>query len=293
MKTNRVVIVFTVLILLAGCADLVVRNIEVNWDENRKIARAQIANVGNRDAGEFFVYFDADENPISQNHRPQDRHLVSGLAAGSAIELVTDFTSLAHPDNQELANVVQITVIVDPKMMLTEKNEDNNTRSAPIPPPPLVDAHNLVSAGNIVVDNNQWGGQTFTMIQSGRLLGIEVAAVRCNATTEDQLTLEVGQGMTVFGNMAIPGSELLGPGLCGVVPAPLALGTSGTGYFDLSPLNRSLIMGQTYYFKLTSNTSPNRDFRLGLSADVYSGGTINVNGNTSVGDLAFKIVIQP
>lgn len=291
MQISRAFILCFLAIFLTGCADLVVSHVEVNWSGANRTARAEIANVGNRRAGPFLVYFDADENPVSQNHRPQVRHQVDGLAPGASVQLEANFAPLAHPDNHDLANVYQITVIADPKKMVKEWDEANNTRSEHIPLPLLVSPYNLTPAGNVVVNNAQWAGQTFTMTQSGHLLGIEVAAVRCNATASDQLTLEVGQGTTSLGSRTITGAGMLGPGQCGVVPGPLTLAVTGPGYFDLSGLNLILITGQPYYFKLTN--SANRDFRIGMSDNVYSGGSEIVNGTPSIHDLVFKILVQP
>lgn len=61
---------FILLLCISGCSNLVVRNLNVNWDQTNKTARAEIANIGYRDAGNFLVYFNGDENPVSQNHRP-------------------------------------------------------------------------------------------------------------------------------------------------------------------------------------------------------------------------------
>jgi hypothetical protein len=278
-------------IFLTGCADLVVSHVEVNWSGTNRTARADIANLGNRSAGPFLVYFDADENPVSPNHRPQVRHQIPGLAPNASVQLEADFAPLAHPDNHDLANVYQITVIADPKKAVKEWDEANNTRSERIPLPSLVSPYNLTPAGNVAVDNAQWAGQTFTMTQSGRLLGIEVAAVRCNATASDQLTLEIGQGTTSLGSRTIIGAGMLGPGQCGVVPAALTLADTGPGYFDLSGLNLTLTAGQTYYFKLTNPAT--RDFRIGMSDNVYGGGGDIVNGTPSIHDLVFKILVQP
>lgn len=127
---------FTLLPLFAfvGCApDLVVKNVDVTWDAANKKAEAKIANIGNGDAGNFMVYFNGDENPVSPNRRPQVSHNVPGLAKGASITLYADFAPLAHPDNNNLGNVFKITVLVDPKGMVKESNENNNTQEKPIP----------------------------------------------------------------------------------------------------------------------------------------------------------------
>ncbi|MHC4069926.1 MAG: CARDB domain-containing protein [Planctomycetota bacterium] len=121
------------LIFLAGCADLTVTNLDVNWDASNKHAKARIRNIGSRDAGMFMVYFDAEENPVSQNHRPQVCHQVDGLAKGDYVDLEADFSLLAHPDNANLANVYKIVVTADPKHMVKESNENNNSKEMPVP----------------------------------------------------------------------------------------------------------------------------------------------------------------
>ena len=118
------------MISLVGCPangpDLKVICHDFVWDAARKEAKAEIKNIGAADAGEFMVYFNGEENPESQNHRPQDRHHVSGLAAGESIFLEADFKLLEHPDNLNLANVHAIRVMVDPKNMVRETDETNN-----------------------------------------------------------------------------------------------------------------------------------------------------------------------
>lgn len=94
-----------------GCApDLVVKNLDVYWGGSSKKARAEIANIGNEDAGEFLVYFNGNENPVSPNRRPQVRHNVPGLAQGDLVVLDSNFAPLAHSDNNNLGNVYKITV---------------------------------------------------------------------------------------------------------------------------------------------------------------------------------------
>jgi len=113
--------------------DLVVKNLDVTWDAANKKAKAKIANIGNRDAGNFLVYFNGDEDPKSTNHIPQVRQNVPGLAKGASITLNANFALLAHPDNNNLGNIYQITVVADPKGMVKESNESNNTKEKPIP----------------------------------------------------------------------------------------------------------------------------------------------------------------
>ena len=116
-------------VLLTACApDLIVR--DVHWDDTNKIGDAVIENIGNQNAGEFLVYFDAKENPESQNHRPQISLLVPNLPVGAPITLTADFQPSAHLDNNNLGNFHSITVRADPKNMIKESNENNNVMSS-------------------------------------------------------------------------------------------------------------------------------------------------------------------
>lgn len=145
-----------------GCAaDLTVRNLDVTWDPANKTAKAEIANIGNKDAGNFMVYFNAEENPVSRNHRPQVRHNLPGLAKGTSIMLDADFAPLAHPDNNYLGNVYKIMVLVDPKEMVEESNENNNSQEAStlrrmscvdFGPPPAAGTRYGNPAGNVSGD---------------------------------------------------------------------------------------------------------------------------------------------
>jgi len=129
---KRMKILSFILILsaaLLGCApDLVVKNLGVTWNTANKKAKAEIANIGNKDAGKFMVYFNGDENPVPPNHRPQVAFNIPGLAKGASLTLIADFAPLAHPDNNNLANVYKITALVDPKGMVKESNENNNVK---------------------------------------------------------------------------------------------------------------------------------------------------------------------
>lgn len=156
---------------------------------------------------------------------------------------------------------------------------------------PVVDQSNLVSSGNLVVSNAQSVGQTFTVSRTGRLVGIEVAAIRAHATALDTLVLEILEGASSFGTVSLAGSEIPQGPLGGSVPNPLELATIGTGYFDLTSLDVQVVAGGSYLLRLTNAASG--DFRVGISANVYVGGTamVNDNPNTNV-DLAFKIFVQ-
>ncbi len=126
MKTKKFYFAI-VIIFIVGCKpDLVVEDLSVTWGPDEKKATAVIANKGCADAGNFMVYFNAEENPESQNHRPQVSHNIESLAKGESITLEANFVELVHPDNFYLANVYMIKVLVDPKNMVDESDETNN-----------------------------------------------------------------------------------------------------------------------------------------------------------------------
>lgn len=126
-------LVFILVFLLVGCKpDLVVKNLNVTWDVTNKKAKAEIANIGNKDAGSFIVYFNGVEDPVSPNRRPQVSNNIPTLAKGNSIILEADFAPLAHPDNNNLGNVYKILVLVDPKNTVEESNENNNEKEVPI-----------------------------------------------------------------------------------------------------------------------------------------------------------------
>ncbi len=113
--------------------DLTVKNADIVWDQHQRKVKAEIANICSLDAGNFMVYFDGVENPVSNNHRPQVSHNIPGLAGGATITLEADFDPLAHPDNFNLANVYKIRIEVDPKNMVNESNEHNNEKILSLP----------------------------------------------------------------------------------------------------------------------------------------------------------------
>jgi hypothetical protein len=124
--------------LIGKCAsverkpDLTVKNLDVTWDGEKR-AKATISNIGTKDAGNFMVYFNGEEDPVSPNRRPQVSHNVPALAKGDSIVLEADFAPLAHPDNNNLGNVKKILVIADPKDTVEELNENNNEAEMPLP----------------------------------------------------------------------------------------------------------------------------------------------------------------
>jgi len=121
------------LLILTGCAaDLTVRNTQVVWNSDMKFAATTIANVGTRRSDATAVYFDGDENPVSQNYRPQVQAEVGPLEPGQSVTRVANLAPLARAENSFLANVFAITVRADPKNLIREGDEGNNTEQRPV-----------------------------------------------------------------------------------------------------------------------------------------------------------------
>jgi len=115
--------------------DLTVINVVVDWDWDTTIkqAKAEIANIGDKDAENIMVYFNAEENPVSPNYRPQLQGSIPSLAIGDSIWLDADFDPLKRSENNYLGNVYKICVIADPKHLIKEKNENNNEMCFTLP----------------------------------------------------------------------------------------------------------------------------------------------------------------
>jgi hypothetical protein len=109
--------------------DLVITRLNVTWNNSDHQARLTVKNIGKRTAGAFMLYVTPDENPTSNNHRPQRRYDINGLRPGEARSINADFDALAHPDNNNLNNVYRVVAHADPKNQVKECNENNNTRT--------------------------------------------------------------------------------------------------------------------------------------------------------------------
>lgn len=131
LKFPQYIFSFILVVLLTGCApDLIVK--DVVWNDAEKNGKAVITNIGNEATKhEFQVYFDADESPVSLNHRPQiSKTVAPPFGPGQAITYQVDFTPQAHVDNNNLGNFHSITVRVDPKNEVAESNENNNVMNS-------------------------------------------------------------------------------------------------------------------------------------------------------------------
>lgn len=154
-----------------------------------------------------------------------------------------------------------------------------------------VDPFNLVSTGNLGLGPSQEVGQTVVMRLAGRLTGIEIAPLLDTASPSDLVSVEVFNGTGQSrGSVSITAAGF--PPGAGVIPAPLASGAVGPGFFDLTPLSIDVSESETLSFVLSKSSSG--DVRAGISGDLYSDGTVLVNGSPSASfDLAFKIFLTP
>ncbi|UCE26067.1 MAG: hypothetical protein JSW52_06790 [Candidatus Coatesbacteria bacterium] len=109
---------------------------DVVWDSEEKVVKkVTVNNIGTADAGEFMVYINPEEDPVSPMDRPQLTEHLDGLSAGETVELGPfDFGPLATANNAYLANVKSISVLVDPKSMVDESNENNNSTEYALSP---------------------------------------------------------------------------------------------------------------------------------------------------------------
>jgi hypothetical protein len=283
--THRLFLLIPLFVSMGCEPDLTVKSLDVTWDGVSQKAAALIQNIGKGYAGQFMVYFNAEENPVSMNDRPQVSLTVDSLAPGASISLGADFHPLASMNNSYLGNVYKIVVVADPKDMVKESNENNNEMEQAVP---IVDQSNLVPQGYYSVDSTHFVTQTFIVSQTSLLVGIEVSATRGTALVSDVLTFEVGQGSVTFGSFSIPGIRI--PSEPPILPPPLNRSVYGPGYVDMRSMNKTLISGETYFFKLT-NASIGY-FNVGITPDLYPEGEATLIGGVSPGfDLVFKIVV--
>ncbi|MEZ5536298.1 MAG: CARDB domain-containing protein [Thiolinea sp.] len=109
--------------------DLVVTYLGVTWNNSNHQASVTVKNIGKKAAGPFMLYVTPDENPVSNNHRPQQRYDIRGLRPGEARSISANFNTQAHPDNNMLRNVYRVTAHADPKDQVRECRENNNKRT--------------------------------------------------------------------------------------------------------------------------------------------------------------------
>jgi uncharacterized protein YceK len=56
------VVLIAAFIGVSGCADLVVREVTVEWTATSKRATAEVANVGSGNAGQFLAWISTERN---------------------------------------------------------------------------------------------------------------------------------------------------------------------------------------------------------------------------------------
>lgn len=268
------------LVSLAGCADLVVTDLDVTWDDANKTATAEVENTGTRAAGEFVVEFRGDEDPVSPARRPERSITVPGLGTGESVTLTADFAPLAHPDNSNLANVYQITVEADATGRVQELNEGNNTRSAPagaagacvdFGPPPAAGTMYGPPAGTVVLttpDGIRMSVHDFRYVGGGMTLNwgrIELPPVA------------FGSGQTLRANNINFEFDFTGLG------APVSRVTFD--YLDLGGSEDLSVNGQPvpiYAGELTAAPSPMGGATVAVTSVAVPGGkrgTVTVTGN--------------
>ena len=247
-KATAVFLAFGLMFALVGCTpDLVVRNLEVNWNDANKSAKADIVNIGDRDAGRFLVYFNADENPVSPNRRPQVTHDVPGLGKGESITLESDFAPLAHSDNNYLGNVFKITVIADPKNSVKESNEDNNEEEAPIPTSPgCAPANSDITTGSTGILHP---GQSFNETRA-----VDVTVLGSTNRIVENLALK---GLNPGTLSATVGARIYDSTTQALIAsANITVSGGGSNLTLTVPLSATLVSGQNYRIGFYVETNP-------------------------------------
>lgn len=130
MSAKRIVtggLLWAAVLGLGGCADLTPTALDMDWET--KTASVCIQNRGLTQSDAVLVYFNALENPTSQNRRPQVTHTLGPLEPNQWVRLHADFAPLAHPDNANLTRVWAMEVLVDPKRSGRDTNRANDRQA--------------------------------------------------------------------------------------------------------------------------------------------------------------------
>ncbi len=106
--------------------DLIVKHLEFVWDEENKIAVAEITNIGGAEATNVEVLFHGVEEPVSKSNVPQITQTIPSLAKGKSITLKADFSTVSHPANYQLKYLYKVTLLADPSDAIVEIDENNN-----------------------------------------------------------------------------------------------------------------------------------------------------------------------
>lgn len=276
--------------------NLIARGMNVTWDANRHTVESFVTNERRTGgapaaAGAFMVYIDPDENPVSPNHRPQDRNNVDGLAASATTTSTSDFSPLAHAQNAHLANVRSITLRADPKTMVAESDETDNVLTTPLPAAvgaTIIHGPSLVPLGMLDLGAGRFVGQKFTAPATATLLGIEITAVRCSPPSSVPLRLEIKHAGTLIGTASIAPDGFQAS--CVAYPPSISGTAPGVGYFDLSPAPVAIASGESYTFDLYNDMSSG-SFRVGMTPDLIEGNATDYGANVVSIDLTYKLFL--
>ena len=279
---------------IVGCAqtNLVARGLGVEWHGNVRTARAYVVNDGDAASGPFLVYFDADENPVSSNYRPQVTREVPGLAAHERIVLDADFAPLGRAENAQLANVRAITLRVDPKEAVSESKEDDNAlvSNLPVTPVQVLFAPILRTQGWIVNDVHNPLVQTLRSPVSGHLTGVQFTAFRCGLASGEQLTATLRDGSTVLGTVTLPIAAFAND--CATYPPVIPAGVTGPAFISFQAAPIAVAAGHDYQLEFLMPATGM--LHIGMAHDAYDDGTLTIFGEpVGSNDLALRVMIAP
>lgn len=283
------------LLALVGCAgpNLVARGIDVLWTNTDHTVNAYIANIGPVASGPFWVYFDADEQPVSSRDRPQLGVLIDSLAANSVMTVDGDFSPLASFHNASLSRVKSITLHVDAKRQAGDRDYQNNDLTTVLPSAVAGGARIfgpvLRPEGTLSINQpTSVVAQTFKPPANGQLVRLEITASRCTNPPTD-LALTLRQGTTVLANASLPSSAF--PANCTVIPAVITGTEVGPLFFDFSAAPISVTAFTEFTFEFTSIGSR---YQLGQAGNTTNQGTAVADGVPLPNlDVAFKWFMAP
>jgi len=135
MKLYRYCPLISFVLLISGCADLMVKDLQVRWNADSKEVEAEIANNGVFSAGEFTTDFKISR-PTQQedNTTIVTRTTTTGLDKGDTVSVVADFSQIASPENNFLNDSRTVKVEVNSDKRVLEINRANNTKTGSLKP---------------------------------------------------------------------------------------------------------------------------------------------------------------
>lgn len=251
----------SVLLLLALAPsflpNLTARGMDVTWDASTKKATGYIMNGPNGAVGPFMVYFDAEEDHVSPQDRPQVRILVEGLVQSQVKAITADFAPLSTSANAHLRRVRRITLRVDPKKQISEFSESDNALTTQLPG--AVQARRIVGTGMMPQIQLEMGLLSHNMIQTLvlsetlKLVGMEFTFLRNGVLTPSKLKVQILKDETVVAESDLLMSSFsLAPG--GTVPPPFGP-TLSPGFIDFHHAPVTLEKNTVYKLKLTNDTN--------------------------------------